>query len=127
MKSLKERDAKSADCSDAVYQVLTTAPGTSHDGSACPRGDYFEHAGGPGTLCLGWNVAAGDCVEDDPDGPLLVACGATAQRPTFRVLQVVDDRATAKACEPLGAGAAALTYSVPAKTLCITHLPIVSE
>lgn len=127
--SCVDRDARPAPCSApaAVYQVLTVARSASADGSACPRGDYFEHPGGPGTLCLGWNAAAGDCIEDDPEGPSFVACAPAARRPTFQVRKVLDGRASAKACAPLGPTVAALTYSVPAKTLCITHLPIVSE
>jgi hypothetical protein len=121
-----DRDAQPARCTDAagVYQVLTTVRGTANSGAACPRGDYLEKSGGLGTLCLGYNVAAGDCIEDDPEGPLFVPCSRAVDRPTFRVLSVIEDRANAKACQRFGEGAAALTYSVPAKTVCIAHLPV---
>jgi len=122
-----DRDAHPAACADAaaVYQVLKTVQGHAEGRTSCPKGDYMEKAGGPGTLCLGYNVAAGDCVQDDPEGPSLVACAPAVQRPTFRVLKVVEDKATSKACRPISGDAAlALTYTVPAKTLCIAHLPI---
>lgn len=121
-----DRDARPTRCTAAaaVYQVLTTVRGTANTGTACPRGDYLEKDGGLGTLCLGYNVAAGDCVEDDPEGPLFVPCAQAVDRPTFRVLRVVEDRASATACKPFGEGAAALTYAVPAKTVCIAHLPV---
>jgi hypothetical protein len=121
-----DADAQPAACTDpaAIYQVLTTVPRTSPDGDACPRGDYIAHPGGPGTLCLGFNAKAGDCIEDDPEGPAFVPCAASAERPTFRVLRVVQDRSTAKVCKPVGEAAVALRYSVPAKTLCIAHLPV---
>ncbi|HUR06559.1 MAG TPA: hypothetical protein VM347_28710, partial [Nonomuraea sp.] len=50
---------------EAVYQVLTTVQSGK---SGCPSGDYFEE----GSLCLGYNVAAGDCIQDDPAGPIRV-------------------------------------------------------
>lgn len=120
-----DRDARPVACADpaAVYQVLTSVAEKSE--SACPRGDYVAKPGADGTLCLGYNVAAGDCVQDDPEGPSLVACAPQTERPTFQVLKIVDDRANAKACKPLAGNATvALTYAVPAKTLCIAHLPI---
>jgi hypothetical protein len=119
-----DKDATATSCADpaAVYQVLTTVPGRD---AACPHGDYFAHAGSAGTLCLGYNVAAADCIQDDPAGPARVACRPEVSTPTFQVLDVVENRATAEACRSApGERAVALTYSVPAKTLCILHLPL---
>ncbi len=117
-------DVQPTSCADpgAVYQVLTTVASGK---AGCPDGDYFEERTGAGTLCLGYNVAAGDCVQDDPHGPTLIRCTTETRTPTIRVLKVVEDRATSKACRPLQGGAVkALTYTVPAKTLCIVHQPL---
>lgn len=120
-----DKDAAPVGCSEpgAVYQVLATVPS---DRGGCPQGDYVEHRGASGrTLCLGYNVAAGDCVQDDPSGPALVACRSVVATPTFRVLRVVENRATSKACRSVpGDAVVALRYSKPAKTLCIVHLPL---
>ena len=126
--SCTDKDATSTPCADpaAVYQVLTTVPDRA---AACPHGDYFAHAGSAGTtLCLGYNVAAGDCIQDDPAGPARVACRPEVFAPTFQVLEVVEDRATAEACRSApGERSVALTYSVPATTLCIVHLPLAAS
>jgi hypothetical protein len=119
-----DKEAQPAACTDAagVYQVLTTVDG---DRSGCPDGDYVEKRSDAGLLCLGYNAAAGDCVQDDPTGPMLVRCTTDTQTPTIRILKVVEDKATAKACRSLdGDAVLALTYSAPAKTLCIVHQPI---
>lgn len=119
-----DRDARPTACGDvgAVYRVLTTAPGGS---AGCPDGDYVEKRSGAGLLCLGYNVAAGDCVQDNPDGPVLVRCTTATQTPTIRILKVVEDKASAKACRQLdGDAVRALTYSEPATTLCLVHQPL---
>ncbi len=119
-------DLRAASCTDerAVYEVLTTVDDAR---SACPQGDYFERRSGADLLCLGFNVAAGDCVQDDPAGPVLVRCTTETRTPTFRVLKVVEDRAASSACRELdGDAVSALTYSVPGKTLCIVHQPLAS-
>lgn len=119
-----DKEARAAACSDAdaVYQVLTTVDG---DQAGCPDGDYVEKSSGADLLCLGYNVAAGDCVQDDPTGPVLVRCTTDTRTPTIRILKVVEKRATAKACRGLrGDAVLALTYSAPAKTLCIVHQPL---
>lgn len=119
-----DKQARSAACTDpaAVYQVLTTGVGGQ---GGCPDGDYVEKRSGAGLLCLGYNVAAGDCIQDDPTGPVLVRCTTDTQTPTIRILKVVEDRATAKACRSLdGDAVLALTYSAPATTLCIVHQPL---
>ena len=119
-----DKEARPTACTDpgAVYQVLTATDG---DRSGCPDGDYVEKRSGAGLLCLGYNVAAGDCVQDDPAGPMLVRCTAHAHAPTIRILKVVEDRATAKACNSLDREAVpALTYSAPPKTLCLVHQPL---
>ncbi len=121
--SCVDRDANAASCSDpaAVFQVLTVVEA----GDPCPRGDYFEQADDAGTLCLGHNVEVGDCIQDDPEGPTRVPCAAEVRRPTIRVVEIVDGQATAKACPPVdGEGVRGLTYSVPARTVCIVHLPL---
>lgn len=119
-----DKDARPAACADAiaVYQVLTTAEG---ENATCPAGDYVDHVDGGGLLCLGYNVAAGDCVQDDPEGPQRVPCPAEAHRPTIRILKIVENRATASACKQIeGRAVVALTYSDPAQTLCIAHQPL---
>ena len=119
-------DLRPAACADqrAVYQVLTTVDSGK---AGCPDGDYFEGRSGTDRLCLGFNVAAGDCVQDNPTGPVLVRCTTDTRTPTFRVLKVVQDRATPKVCRQLdGEAALALTYSMPRKTLCIVHQPLAS-
>lgn len=121
-----DKDARPAACYDAgaVYQVLTTVPS---DVAGCPDGDYVEKQTGADLLCLGYNVAAGDCVQDNPDGPMLVRCTTDTQTPTIRVLKVVEDRASAKACRGLdGDAVVALTYTEPATTVCIVHQPLAS-
>ncbi len=118
--------AQPVSCGDAsaVYEVLTTVPA---GGTGCPDGDYFEKRSGADLLCLGYNVTAGDCVQDDPAGPMLVRCTTETQTPTFRILKVVEDRASSKACRRLdGDAVLALTYSEPATTLCIVHQPLAS-
>ncbi|GAA0620169.1 hypothetical protein GCM10009547_23400 [Sporichthya brevicatena] len=127
--SCVDGDKQSAECADpaAVYEVLATA----RSAPGCPTGDYFfaEAAGrGSDGLCLGYNVSVGDCVQDDPESPRRVPCAPEVLTPTFRVVQVVDGRATAKACRDSDAGpVAALTYSVPKRTLCLEHLPVASR
>lgn len=126
--SCVDGDKQSAPCEDpaAVYQVLATA----RSAMGCPTGDYFftDIRGAEGGLCLGYNVAAGDCVQDDPESPRRVACAPEVLTPTFRVLQIVDGRATANACRGSDAGpVAALTYAVPKRTLCLEHLPVASR
>lgn len=119
-----DADIEPAACADpaAVYQVLTTADSGS---AGCPDGDYFAERAGGGLLCLGHNAAAGDCVQDDPEGPTLVPCRAETTIPTIRVLQVVDGQDTAKACRTIeGDAVRALTYSVPARTMCLVHQPL---
>lgn len=119
-------DFARAPCSDAraVHQVLTHVAGRD---APCPVGDYISHAEGSRTLCLGYNVTAGDCFADSPTQPRLVPCTEAATEPTLRVLRVVDNRATPKVCRPTpGGDVVALTYAVPARTLCITHLPLVA-
>ena len=119
-----DKEGRSAACNDAaaVYKVLTTV---EDEQSGCPDGDYVEKTTGASLLCLGYNVAAGDCVQDDPSGPLLVRCTTDSRTPTIRILKVVEDRATAKACRSLdGNAVVALTYSAPEKTLCIVHQPL---
>lgn len=119
-----DKEARPTACGDAaaVYQVLTTVDDAR---LGCPPGDYVEKRSGGGLLCLGYNVAAGDCVQDDPAGPMLVRCTTDTRTPTIRILKVVENRATAKACRSLdGDAVVALTYSTPARTLCIVHQPL---
>ncbi len=131
--SCVDGDKQSAPCDDpaAVYEVLATAKSAT----GCPTGDYFfadaargSDSGSEEGLCLGYNVAVGDCVQDDPESPRRVACAPEVLTPTFRVLQVVDGRATANACRGSDSGpVAALTYSVPKRTLCLEHLPVANR
>lgn len=120
-----DADLDRAPCADrsAIFQVLTQTAGERR---ACPPGDYIAYAKGRDTLCLGYNVAAGDCFEESGSDPHFTDCAAAPRPSTIRVLRVVDGRSSAKACADLAGRAApavrALTYSVPLKTLCVTRL-----
>ena len=101
---LSRVQAERADCSraDAIYRVAERLSDVS---GACPTDSYtpfvWKGIGQDFKLCLGYNVAAGDCFEESAQLRSKIACSTRPGEGRIQVLKVVTGVADESACDSL--------------------------
>jgi hypothetical protein len=118
--------ASQASCSDplALYKIALKKSGTT---GKCAGGDYTPFVqtglGDDFTLCLGYNVATGDCFEESDTARKKIPCGTAPAEGRFKVVKKVDGVAAASACKGTGKNIFAGLFPLPTpSTLCIAAI-----
>jgi len=124
---LSRVDAQKASCSDpkAIYRV---AQKLSNTHAACPTDAYNPYVqsgiGRDFKLCLGYNVATGECLEESNDLRSKIPCTSSPADGRLKVLQVVKGVARESACDSFKRrDIFAAVYPVPEPhTICFAAL-----
>jgi hypothetical protein len=124
---LSKVEARTVDCArkDAVYRVALRLSNTT---ASCPTDSYTPYLesgiGKDFKLCLGYNVATGECFEESEQLRSKITCTSSPGEGRIKVLKVVEGVAAESACDSLHrSDVFAGVYPVPApRTVCFTAL-----